>query len=399
MARCAAPEAAAAALNGVVRVTPLPIAFVISSLDTGGAETMLFKLLERLDRARFAPTVISLTTAGAFGPRLSAIGIPVTALDMPRGLPSPADFVRLVQALRRARPALVHTWMYHADLLGGAAARLLGIRRVLWGIRHSDLSPEHNKASTLRVVRICARLSGWLPAHILCCSKRAREIHVAAGYDAGKFTILPNGFELERFRPSAEGREAVRRELGIPEAAPVVGHVGRLHPQKNHIGLIEAARRIRDARPDARFVFAGAGVEPTNPSFWDLVEANGLADCVQALGRRDDVPNLMAAFDVLASPSHGEGFPNVVGEAMSCGVPCVVTDVGDCAELVGSTGRVVAPGAMQALAAEVVGLLALPLAERAALGAMARDRVARHYEIGAIVQAHERFYGAAAGIE
>jgi glycosyltransferase involved in cell wall biosynthesis len=375
-----------------VPAAPARIAFVISNLDTGGAETMLFKLLERLDRTRFAPSVLSLTTAGAFGPRLEAIGVPVRALGMRRGIGNPLKLFELGRILAAMQPALVHTWMYHADLLAGVAARLKGIQPVVWGIRHSDLSVAHNKGSTLAFVKLCARLSSRVPAHILSCSERAREIHVRAGYDASRFTVIPNGFELERFGPSSDARLSVRAELGLPADSVLVGHIGRFHPQKNHAGLLAAARQLHAQRPGAHFLFAGTGVEPSNPAFWKLVEGAGLAGHVHALGRRDDVPRLMAALDVLASSSHGEGFPNVLGEAMACAVPCVVTDVGDCAEVVAGTGRVVAAGDMRALADNLAAVLALPPAQREALGRSARARVAACYEIADVVKRYERFY-------
>jgi glycosyltransferase involved in cell wall biosynthesis len=377
---------------------PLRIAFVITGLDTGGAETMLFKLLERLDRARFSPVVISVTDKGGFGPRLEHIGVPVHAIGMRAGPPSPLGFLRLARTLSRVKPALVHTWMYHADLLGGLASRLAGAPPVVWGIRHSDLSREHNKWSTLAVVRLCARLSSTLPARILSCSERARQIHVAANYAADKFTVIPNGFELDRFGPSTEARASVRQELGLHPDTLLVGHVGRWHPQKNHPGLIETLKAVHRERPDSHFLLAGIGVEPANRPFWQLVIDAGLQDRCHALGRRADVPRLMASLDVLASSSHGEAFPNVLGEAMACEVPCAVTDVGDCAEVVGDAGRVVAAGDMQGLATQVLNLLQLPPDRRAALGRRARERVAANYEIGDVVRRYERFYEEIAGL-
>lgn len=377
---------------------PLRIAFVITSLGTGGAEAMLYKLVERLDRRRFSPSVISLTTQGDFGPRLEQIGVPVQAIGMRSGVPDPLSFLRLSKALSAVKPALVHTWMYHADLLGGAAARLVRAGPVVWGLHHSDLSREHNKPSTLAVARLCARLSSTLPARILSCSERARQVHVAAHYAAHKFAVIPNGFELDRFGPSDEARASVREELGLPLAAPLVGHVGRLNPQKNHVGLLQAWSAVHRARPDVHFVLAGIGVEPANADFWQLVAGAGLANCCHALGRRDDVPRLMASLDVLASSSHGEAFPNVLGEAMACEVPCVVTDVGDCAEVIGDTGRVVAAGDMRGLAAHILEILQLSPAQRAALGSRARERVATHYEIGDVVRRHEQFYWETAGL-
>jgi len=377
---------------------PLRIAYVITSLGTGGAEAMLYKLVDRLDRRRFSPSVISLTTQGDYGPRLQQIGVPVQAIGMRSGLPDPLSFLRLSRALAAAKPALVHTWMYHADLLGGLATRLVHAGPVVWGLHHSDLSREHNKRSTLAVVRLCARLSPTLPARILSCSERARQIHVAAHYAAHKFAVIPNGFELDRFGPSDDARASVREELGLPLATPLVGHIGRLNPQKNHGGLLQAWSAVHRARPDVHFLLAGTGVEQANAAFWRLVADARLTECCHALGRRDDVPRLMASLDVLASSSHGEAFPNVLGEAMACAVPCVVTDVGDCAEVVGDTGRVVAAGDMQALAAQLLEILQLSPAQRTALGARARERVAAHYEIGDVVRRHEQFYWETAGL-
>ncbi|MEO7392397.1 MAG: glycosyltransferase [Ramlibacter sp.] len=373
-------------------MAPLRIVFVITSLGTGGAETMLFKLLERIDRSRFSPFVVSLTDKGDFGVRLESIGVPVSAIGMRPGLPGPLQFRSLVKTLSAIRPGLIQTWMYHADLLGGLAGRLLGALPLVWGIRHSDLSRAHNKKATLAVVWLCARLSRWVPTSILSCSERAREIHVAAHYAAEKFTVIPNGFELDRFMPSEEARHSVRNELGLPEGAPLVGHVGRWNAQKNHRGLLQAFQAIHQRRPDVHFLLAGQDVELSNPAFRELAVAAGLGGCCHALGRRQDVPRLMAALDVLASSSHGEGFPNVLGESMACGVPCVVTDVGDCAEIVGGTGRVVAPADMQGLAAHVIELLELPQYERHSLGRLARSRVASLYEIGDVVQRYEQFY-------
>jgi len=291
----------------------------------------------------------------------------------------------------------VQTWMYHADLLGGLASRLAGVGPVVWGIRHSDLSRDHNKRSTLAVVSLCARLSSTIPVRILSCSNRARDIHAAAHYAADKFVVIPNGFELDRFVPSEEARASVRRELGLQLETPIVGHVGRWHPQKNHAGLIAAFAGVHRIRPDVHFVLAGSEVEPANGVFWTLIVDAGLASVCHALGRRDDVPGLMASMDVLASSSHGEGFPNVLGEAMAAGVCCAVTDVGDCAEVVGTSGRVVAAGDMQGLAAQIVSLLELAPGERKQLGQQARARVVQSYEIGDIVGRHERFYWEIAG--
>lgn len=368
------------------------LCLIITGLSTGGAETMLLKLLQGMDRVRFTPEVISLTTMGEIGPRLQALGIPVLALGMRPGRADSRRFWALVQHLRRSAPDVVHTWMYHADLLGGLAARLAGCKRVVWGIRHSNLSKTENKRSTLWVVKACAALSGWVPAHILSCSHRASTIHAAAGYAAGKLHVIPNGFDLGRFVPDAGARTIVRAELGLPADAPLVGLIARYHPEKNHAGFITAAALLHARMPQVHFVLAGTGVDASNADLNAAIAQKGLQANLHLLGRRDDVARLMASLDVLASPSHGEAFPNVLGEAMASGVPCVVTDVGDSAEIVGHTGRVVAAGDMAGLANGLLALLNLPTAQRAMLGEQARARVAAEYEIGHVAGLYMAFY-------
>lgn len=376
------------------------IAFIITGLATGGAEMMLLKLLQNIDRSRFQPTVISLIGKGEIGSRIEALGIPVHALGMRRGVPNPLMVFRLARLLRSLRPDVVHTWMYHADLLGGLAARLVGVRRVIWCLRHSNLSKAENKRSTLAVIGLCARLSGWLPQHIISCSRLAKQVHAAAGYVDGKISIIPNGFELDRFVPNAAARASVRAELGLPENALLVGVVARFDPLKNHLGFVQAAAQVLAQQPQAHFVLAGTDVDPGNAVLQTAVATHpGLAAHIHLLGRRDDVPRLMAALDVLASPSHGEAFPNVLGEAMACGVPCVVTDAGDSAEIVGDTGRVVPVGDMDGLARELVAVLNLSAAERAKLGQQARARVQANYEIGHVTRMYEAMYERVAGAQ
>ncbi|MFP5415180.1 MAG: glycosyltransferase [Gammaproteobacteria bacterium] len=354
---------------------------------------MLFKVLERLDRQRFAPHVISLTTRGELASRIAALGIPVDAVDLKPSLSGLSGFFRLVRLLKRLNPDVVHTWMYHADLLGGLAARLAGAKAVAWGIRNSNLDRDKTKFSTRAVVGLCASASKWLPSRILSCSERARQVHVERGYAAEKMVVVPNGFDLSRFRPDLDARSSVRAELGITDQTPLVGLIGRFDPQKNHAGFFEAAGLLHRRMGQVHFVLAGRGVDANNATLMQIIARSGVLANTRLLGLRSDTPALMAALDVLASSSsYGEAFPNVLGEAMACGVPCVVTDVGDSAYIVGDTGRVVASGDMAGLALGLEELLALPATEKALLGERARARVAEHFEIGKVVQQYADFY-------
>jgi glycosyltransferase involved in cell wall biosynthesis len=368
------------------------IAFIITGLSTGGAETMLLKLLERLDRQRFSAYVISLTNLGELAPRIEALGIPVAALGMRPGLPSPSGFIRLVHLLRNLRPDVVHTWMYHADLLGGLAARIAGVSAIGWCIRNSNLDRDKTKLATRVVVGLCALTSKWVPSRILSCSEMAREIHVSRGYVAEKMVVVPNGFDLARFKPDSDVRSRIRAELGVADQAPLVGLIGRFDRLKNHVGFFEAVGLLHKRMPQVHLVLAGQGVDTENSVLMQVAAEARVSANTHFLGLRNDMPSLMAALDVLALPSFGEAFPNVLGEAMACGVPCVVTDVGDSASIVGDVGRVVASGDMIGLAREMEALLVLPAAVKTGLSERARARVEQHFEIGAVVRQYEDFY-------
>lgn len=370
----------------------MKITFVITNLATGGAETVLFNVLQQLDRRRFTVTVVSLIGQGEIGPRIQALGIPVYTLGMSRGLPNPLMVFRLAKLLHHLQPDVVQTWMYHADLLGGLAARLAGCNRVIWGIHHSNLSKEVNKRSTLWVVKTCALLSHRVPAQIISCSQCAKEVHIAVGYAADKMHVIPNGFDLSRFVPDATARASVRAELGLDAGVPLVGLIARFDPQKNHLGFVEAAAHVNKQLPDAQFLLAGTGVDASNLALKAAIADKGMQANMHLLGRRDDVPRLMAALDVLALSSHGESFGNVLCEAMACGVPCVTTNSGGPAEVVGNTGRVVDAGDMTALAQGLVDILSLLPEKKAVLGEQARARVAARYEIGYVARLYEAFY-------
>lgn len=376
----------------------MKVLFIITGLSVGGAETMLLKLLKTLDRQRFHVSVVSLTTEGELGAQVRALGLPLKALGMKRGVPDLTKLYRLTADIKAQRPDVVHTWMYHSDLIGGLAAKMAGVRQIIWGIRHSNLDLDQNKRSTLIVVKLCALFSYWLPTKILSCSNKALTEHTRAGYCARKFSVIPNGFDLACFRPSTGDREEVRSELGLTASTLLAGFIARFDPQKNHRGFVKAAALINASIPDAYFVLAGRGVDSDNHELVSLISSHSLIDRVYLLGERDDIPRLMASFDVLISPSNGEGFPNVLGEAMSSGVICAVTNAGDSAEIVGETGRVVTVGDMADLAKSVIELLQLSGHERRELGRRARERVHDNFDINGVTRQYEAEYLARGGL-
>lgn len=365
---------------------------VINALGTGGAEAMLYRLLTHLDRTRFRARVVTLIdTIEPFATKIRSLGIPVQTLGMRPGRPNPLYVLRLARWLRQDPPDVIQTWLYHADLVGGLAARLAGGIPVVWGIRHSDLSREGNPWLTLQTVKACARLSHWLPRRIVCNSEASRAVHAAAGYAAEKMMVIPNGLDLAMFRPDPAARESVKKELlEIRGESPLVGLIGRFHPHKDHQNFIQAAAILSRSRPDVHFLLCGRGITWDNPKLVRWIMEAGIGDRFRLLGDRDDVPRLMAGLDLAVSSSFGESFPNVIAEAMSCGVPCVATDVGDSAHIVGQIGRIVPPRDPRALAEAIEELLELNEEERCRLGAEARRRVQEHFDLPPMIAQFER---------
>lgn len=372
---------------------PLRIVHIITGLDTGGAEMMLCELLSAMDRTVFSSEVISLMDTGPIGERIMQSGIPVQALGMRPGVPDPVAIFSLARRLRRAAPDLVQTWMYHADLIGGLAAKMAGNVPVVWGIHNSDLDPEETKRSTIWTARACAGLSRWLPRKIICCAEVARQIHVGIGYDGSRMVVIPNGFDTDKFRPDAQKRAMVRRELGIHDEALLVGMVGRFHPQKDHQNFIKAASLLHKRFPDVQFLLCGEGLSWENRALSDWIDTAGLRNRFHLPGRRNDIPAIMAALDVYcSSSSFGEAFPMVIGEAMACGVVCVVTDVGDSGLIVGDTGAVVEPRNARALADGIERLLKMPAQERKALGLRGRVRIRENFRLDVIAGSYAGLY-------
>jgi len=369
-------------------VTDRRILHVITDLNVGGAETMLYRLVQVPEMARCEHRVVSLTSPGAIGDRLRQLGIESLALGMGR-FPSPLKIVRLARIVRDFRPAVVHTWMYHANLIGGIAARLAGGVPIVWAIHSCVLEPGRARWTTRWTVALGAWLSGWLPDHIVAVSRASRDQHVAIGYDPTKLVVIPNGFDVEQYRPDPGARRAVREELRLDPDAVVIGLVARIDPVKDHASFIRAAALLARRQPHAAFLFCGDGTE----HLAGAIDGAGLSDRFRLLGHRDDVPRVMNALDVATLCSAaGEAFPLVVGEAMACGVPCVVTDLGDCSYLVGETGRVVRPRDPEALAAAWEEMVLLGPDGRHRLGREARRRIEREFSLRRVAAEYAALY-------
>lgn len=380
--------------------TPARLVHVINCLSVGGAERMLVRLAKATDRAAFETHVVTLLDwdrRETLAPELERAGFAVHRCGLDPRRPGPRALLRLRSLLREIRPDVVQSWLYHANAAATLArCNLDPMPGLAWNIRQSvaDLRDEP------RGMRTAIRLNAWLsrrPDVIVNNSARSAADHRALGFRPRREEIVPNGIDMGAFAPApgagTVARDAARRLLGITDDATVVAAAGRSHPMKDHPGLIDAFGRIAGRRADALLLIAGRDVDDTNEPLLAAIATAGLSARVRLLGERLDLPRLYPAFDCFVSSSaRGEGFPNVIAEAMASGVPVVATDVGDTSELVGGAGTIVPPGDPMALAAAIETTLGLDPAARLAGIDAARDRIARRYDIGAIARRYEAIW-------
>lgn len=369
---------------------------MLTELTLGGAEMMLWKLLSRIDRARFEPFVFALSSrADGMLERFNDIGVRCTMLGMKPRLDAVTGLFRLAGKLRSVTPDIVQGWLYHGNVAATLASALMPQRApVLWSIRctlPSRLSQEKWQSA----------LTIWLGGRLSFCATKiihnslasAEEHEGRLGYRASGRVVLPNGFDTDLFSPSPAARLSIRRELGLGDDTLLIGLIGRYHPMKDHANFLRAAALLTQTHPHAHFLLAGYRVDCANIELMRLVRELGLVDRIHLLGQRDDVQTITAALDIACSSSaYGEGFANVIGEAMSCAIPCVVTNVSDAARIVGDAGVVVSPRDSAALAGALKRLVDAGASQRQALGLRARRRIEVEFSLDAVVRRYEEVY-------
>jgi len=329
------------------------ILHIINGLNNGGAEAVLYRLTTA-DK-EITHQVISLMDLGVYGERLTKADVPVHTLNMPRGRVTIKGVLNLYRIIRSISPDVVQTWLYHADLVGGVVARIAGNRAVIWSIRASYLAEGKTSRTTLLVRWMCARISSVIPRRIVFNSNSGVHVHVALGYDSKKIGVIPNGYDTNQIQPDENTRSVLRNSWGIQPNQVLFGMVGRWDPQKDHANLIAALSQL-DSRKvqDWRCVLVGPEMSNVNAALVALIDQRNLHDRFLLLGPSSVIPAVMNAIDLhVLSSAYGEAFPNVVAEAMACGTPCVVTDVGDAGLIVGLTGWVVPHSDSVALARAV----------------------------------------------
>lgn len=366
------------------------ILHLISGLGNGGAEGVLYRVATC--DAENEHIVMTLSGEAYYGPRLRLRGVPVISIPVARGAWALLGLFRALVNIRRIKPDVIQTWMYHADLLGGFMALFCGRPPVIWGIRCTDVQ---GKTSFIR--QLCARLSHYLPSRILINSHCGASAHQSIGFDRAKIVVVPNGFDTSLLRPCSKARQRIRDEFGFSASDFLIGMVARWHPHKDHASLLEGlAAFSRTARIAWRCILVGPGISAENAELVALIRCHGLSEKVVLAGPRENIAEIMNALDLHVLPSmFGEGFPNVVGEAMACAVPCVVTDLGDSPFVVGESGWIVPVRAPRELSHALMeaGRVYENRSEWNQRRMESRARIEREFSLGRMLDAFRAVWG------
>lgn len=311
----------------------MKIAHIITSLNAGGAENALQRLIS-MDKKN-DHLIISLLGEGFYETKLTNQGVKIISLKMKKSQLSITSLIKLIKVLKKENPAIIQSWMYHSDLIGGIAAFFSG-KKIIWGIR-GPLYKKFTSNRTLIVAKLCAFLSHLLPSFIVANSVHARDSHILFGYSKKKMHVIHNGFDTRPISKSI----AISTISHDSKHPMVIGTVGRYDPHKDHLNLINALNLFNKNNKNFIAYFIGEGLDKSNDYLINLIKDLGLESKIKLIGLSNDVQQYYSMMDIFILSSEAESFPNVIGEAMIAGVPCISTDVGDAKMMIGENGWIV----------------------------------------------------------
>jgi len=370
----------------------------ITGLSGDGAQRMLLRLAIALKHRGCDQRIVNLGSSGPLAEQFESEGISVESLKMDSGFSAAAASLgRLRRIIEASSPDIVQGWMYHANMLV-LAAQTLSRRRspVVWNIRRGLDDYRELQFTTRVLIKASAYHSGQ-PSAIIYCSPDSRRQHEDVGFKSDHGVMIENGFEIERFKPSMRARQQFRGSLGIHEKQIVIGVVGRFNVAKGHRYLFEAFELVAREERDVTLVCVGRDMLRSNNELCGMIKESPFKSRIELLGEHDRLEDVYPGFDIYCSSSIGEGFPNAIAEAMSCGVPCVVTDTGASRDIVDGVGSVVPTRSSSALAEALINMVRKVVTQRQSLAKQSRQRIVDRFSLDIIAGRYEAVYRAVTG--
>ena len=309
---------------------------IINSIDLGGAENIFFNLIKESNKSKLI--IISLTSRGIYGEYLKKNGFKVFELNLKKNIFSFFGFIRLINLISKFKPQIVHTWMYHSNLIGGLAAKISGIKKIYWSIHHDY---EYSNLLMMIEMKILLLLSYFVPNKLIYCSKSTKVNHINKGYKKKDTIVIENGVSTDIFKPNSKLRKKIRNELNINNNCLLLGNISRYHPIKDHDTLLKSLVKLKNYKVNFKCVLAGSGLNNKNIKLIKKISMHKLENEIILFGKCLEVYNLLNSLDLNILSSKSESFPLILIEAMSCGIPCISTNVGEAKKIIGNTGWIV----------------------------------------------------------
>lgn len=370
---------------------------IITGLYQGGAEMQLLYNMKNIDTKKYKCYVVSLCDEGNVGKKIIQAGIPVYSLDIKKSKYAIIRFLMFIRALfilsryiKEVKPDIVQTWLHHADLAGLIACKLAGHKKLFWSVHCSYLRPPYFKKRNIILVKLLGKLSK-IPKVISFNSSAGLKSHIEMGYIPKQMKMIPCGFDSKIFSPNSKKRQNIRDYYGISDSDFLVGFVGRHHVVKDIKTFLLAVHELSKKHNNIQTIMVGQGFDEFNQEIISLKKDLQLKN-IKLLGRRDDVPALMNAFDLFLITSVSEGFPNVLGEAMLTGLPCLVTDVGDCKEVLANNKYVFNVGDYKGMANKASEIINLTELQKKELSLYNQKIIKKNYEISIVTKKYQEIY-------
>jgi glycosyltransferase involved in cell wall biosynthesis len=369
----------------------LKILYIISNLGNGGAELSLKRLAIFLSKNKvYEIKVVSLSTKGNIAEELEKHGIAVDVINF-SGILIPLSIIRLFIYIKNFNPNIIHTWMYHADLIGGILGKIAGVNKIYWSIRNTDI--PQGKFSTTSFIRfINAIISSYIPNLIICNSQSGLMSHKYLGFCSKKMIVIPNSYVFQKYSTEYSKEEFITK-FKLSDKNIIIAGIGRFDKLKDFKNFITASKKVTDIFPNTRYLLIGKNMDYKNTTLINWIKEYNTLENFILLGHRNDINFfLQEIIDIFCLSSESEGFPNVLIEAMASEVPCVVTNVGDVKLILENNGIVVPPKNSEALAIGLIKMIQTPLYIKIQYGKNNKSIVNTKYSIENIIYLYNKLY-------
>lgn len=369
----------------------MKVLHIITDLDVGGTEIVLLNLLRKQDKNKCQSVVLSIKSPGKIAEKIQECGVPVHSLYIDSKWRILKVLCGVIRVIRKEKPDIINTWLYHADFIGFIASKLCLKKNVIWNIRCSDIDQNKLMLSTLITLKINSFLSRFVTC-IIVNSIKGKKWHSDRGFRPLSWEYIPNGYDINDWETSVEKRSEIRNELKLNDDSFVVGMVARYDHLKDHATFLKAMRLVISDLPNISVIMIGKDVDDNNVELSEIIRSLGLNESVILLGIKNKMIDYYACMDLLVMSSVTEGFPNVIGEAMSAGLPCISTNVGDASSLINDKHRIVAVRNHMEMGNKIINYIQLGKGERESISKASRHRVLENYSLDMMVTRYQQLY-------